>query len=489
MNENELYPPAHDSVNNEVQPGIAISPEVNPAVTPPKKSKSKGIIAIILLLAIIIGLGVFGYMHGYSVKGFRLLTPAKIWDKFYTSDSEKIYNSSFTADYNDPESLDDAGAGFGVVLKNIKVHLEGSTYANLVDTLKPQIDGTIKFTVASGNSSFSSGIDYRALNGNVFYKVGDIPFLSGLMGTENKNVDWVKINLEKAKSQTGEQSNFFQGLSDATFQDKIRQIWLNNRAIKLEKYIGREKIGGVSTLHFQAALDKDATKKAAVETITELATLDKTNNLTDEDKTLLNAAIDQLVRKIEIKELDAWVGVTDQHLYKLHLASNAPSLVSLIKLSTSEAQSFNDNDSMDQKKQQLESLLGKLNFDATFNFDATYSDYGKTRAVEEPAGALDLVGTQDDAKRIADIRQTASALELYFNDNNGYPPSLANLTPAYITVLPSVPTPPGGNCSAEQNNYTYSLIGPTHYTLTFCLGTAIGGYPAGPHTLSEAGVN
>ncbi|HVY67817.1 MAG TPA: type II secretion system protein [Patescibacteria group bacterium] len=117
-----------------------------------------------------------------------------------------------------------------------------------------------------------------------------------------------------------------------------------------------------------------------------------------------------------------------------------------------------------------------------------------------------------DAKRLADVRQLASAFELFFNDKNSYPTSgymgtaavtlsntgmtTAGLVPTYIGLMPVAPTPADGNCGTGAtwgaNDYNYAV--PTgsntvsSYTLTFCLGGAAGSYPAGPHTLTPAGI-
>ncbi|MFQ5661819.1 MAG: type II secretion system protein [Candidatus Paceibacteria bacterium] len=61
-----------------------------------------------------------------------------------------------------------------------------------------------------------------------------------------------------------------------------------------------------------------------------------------------------------------------------------------------------------------------------------------------------------DAKRIAELRQLQTALQLYYEDNQGYPSALteANLvTPRYS---PSIPVPPIG---AGDTAYLYSPIG------------------------------
>ncbi len=108
-----------------------------------------------------------------------------------------------------------------------------------------------------------------------------------------------------------------------------------------------------------------------------------------------------------------------------------------------------------------------------------------------------------DAKRLADVRQIASALELYFNDNNNYPTAgscttpqttgIGCLAPKYIGLIPSAPTPADSNssqsCTTTTNAYTYSA--PTSgatYQLTFCLGDNTGGYQSGSRTLSPAGI-
>lgn len=95
-----------------------------------------------------------------------------------------------------------------------------------------------------------------------------------------------------------------------------------------------------------------------------------------------------------------------------------------------------------------------------------------------------------DAKRLSDVRQLVSALELYFNDYNTYPTAggLDDLVPSYIGLVPTYPTP--DDCGGSINTYNYTASGSTTstYTLTFCLGGNTGGYNAGTHTASEQGI-
>lgn len=100
-----------------------------------------------------------------------------------------------------------------------------------------------------------------------------------------------------------------------------------------------------------------------------------------------------------------------------------------------------------------------------------------------------------DAKRLADVRQLATAFELYFNDNSAYIVQAAagaipaGYAPNYVGAIPTAPTPADGTCTAAQNTYTYtSPAGGATYTLTFCLGAATGGFAAGVHTASQTGI-
>jgi len=89
-----------------------------------------------------------------------------------------------------------------------------------------------------------------------------------------------------------------------------------------------------------------------------------------------------------------------------------------------------------------------------------------------------------DAKRVSDIKQIQTALELYYNDQNGYPAVLNSIvtgTVAYMAALPTNPTPVDTGCTGSV--YTYTSASPNStYTLAYCLGGATGGITAGVHT-------
>lgn len=96
-----------------------------------------------------------------------------------------------------------------------------------------------------------------------------------------------------------------------------------------------------------------------------------------------------------------------------------------------------------------------------------------------------------DAKRLADVRQIASAAELYFDavSPNGYPTSIGALTAqGSLATWPTYPTPANDGTCASTQTYTYASAGSSTYSVGFCLGATTGGITAGLHTLTQAGI-
>ena len=101
-----------------------------------------------------------------------------------------------------------------------------------------------------------------------------------------------------------------------------------------------------------------------------------------------------------------------------------------------------------------------------------------------------------DAKRIANIKQIQTALELYFNDQGQYPSSLnfgqgkiESPSTVYMENLPLAPSPSDGTC-ANDNTYQYSVTGEDNgsYQISFCLGSPTGQLSSGPHCANPGGI-
>ncbi len=111
-----------------------------------------------------------------------------------------------------------------------------------------------------------------------------------------------------------------------------------------------------------------------------------------------------------------------------------------------------------------------------------------------------------DAKRISDVKQIQTALEMYYNDTSDYPET-SSVTPnqtiasANGTFLRQIPTPPtpidGSNCGAVSTvGYTYTKVsatsgsGSASYTLNYCLGATVNNIGGNTmQTATPAGIN
>ncbi len=103
-----------------------------------------------------------------------------------------------------------------------------------------------------------------------------------------------------------------------------------------------------------------------------------------------------------------------------------------------------------------------------------------------------------DAKRIADVKQVQTALELYYNDCSQYPATLATTANngctgvtfgTFMATIPTAPTPPDGSCTTLNNDYIYSSASPYGtYTLAFCLGGTTGELSGGVKSATPAGI-
>jgi uncharacterized protein (TIGR02145 family)/prepilin-type N-terminal cleavage/methylation domain-containing protein len=105
-----------------------------------------------------------------------------------------------------------------------------------------------------------------------------------------------------------------------------------------------------------------------------------------------------------------------------------------------------------------------------------------------------------DAKRVADVKQIQTALELYFNDNDRFPTAAEfnsgsitsqtdNGAVTYMLNVPEAPNPPDGSCSTSTNAFTYSVnTEGTSYTLSYCIGNRTGDLSSGDKCLTRDGM-
>jgi prepilin-type N-terminal cleavage/methylation domain-containing protein len=103
-----------------------------------------------------------------------------------------------------------------------------------------------------------------------------------------------------------------------------------------------------------------------------------------------------------------------------------------------------------------------------------------------------------DARRLADVKQIQTALEMYFNDNGAYPtsttPGSAIISASgtiYMDIVPKPPTPADyTDCGNSAYTYTVTTVNNivNSYQLRYCLGSNTAGIPAGLNTATPSGI-
>ncbi len=104
-----------------------------------------------------------------------------------------------------------------------------------------------------------------------------------------------------------------------------------------------------------------------------------------------------------------------------------------------------------------------------------------------------------NSRRVTDMKQIQTALELRYNEDKNYPPSgsldfgsgqITNeaTTTVYMDKIPSNPQPrDDGTCTDSEYSYDTTDANIT-YSLGYCVSGATGGVSKGDHTATPAGL-
>ena len=105
-----------------------------------------------------------------------------------------------------------------------------------------------------------------------------------------------------------------------------------------------------------------------------------------------------------------------------------------------------------------------------------------------------------DSRRVADVKQVQTALELFFNDKGRYPTasefnygSLYSTTTlgstTYMMQIPAAANPPDGPCSTSTNSFVYTPSADgTTYKISFCVGGKTGTLSSGQACATPGGM-
>lgn len=497
MDQFNVMPPVNQTPSQPMhQPENSTPPPETPNVSgimPEGPGKFKRIInkfrlkyLLIIPVLLILALLVFGYLvvaKGQTKYGEKLQDD--LWKKIITNSSVENKDLELKITYTDTgeylfkpsnfikpfepsakaEDYQDMDSQYSFTVKDPGASIRYAAYQDLSKAENPKIDLELNGVISNNQKDFEGSLALKLLENEGYAKynyntnVEDLLKYLGMGSDSDSDKDrWIQTKNEygiknlrelvqvmtsyKSPESTDEQSKF-----------DYQKLLEEHRLFDIDSLKGVSLMNGKPTLHYSLKLNKAMLQELFSKSLDETLPDDYDSEL----KNFAKEVNDAILEKINVNNYEVWIGVTDRKLYKSVMSIDALSV-------TKTAKYFEDS-------------INDPNNPITKSFRES------TKISQNQA---------KDAKRVADVRQMASALELYFNDNQSYPESKdgqpVGLTPNYLGQVPTSPEPPDGDCDTYYNTYWYTKISPTKYSLSFCLGEQTGGIPAGISTMTEAGI-
>lgn len=431
-----------DEINKELdQLNYETAPVSNvpPANTnlPPRGHKFKIIGLVSAVVAILGGGGYFAYAQFYQ-------SPERIWDTAF-SNYKQIKSGNYAIEFSFKDSVSKltdeeiASGRFGTFSGGeFTVGLTGEGGFVLSPEKLEDSDAQLRGSVwfKSGGFDISYASEIRKMKDNLFFKISDIPALTKLLPQDLQKTEWIKITHNHGDLATP----MTDANNDAEARqiiDQIKALAVNLKPIKLGEVLGTDNIDGEQSIHYSARLDKEEIKKY----------LDSVVKIASKGASGLEGTknqADELIDKMNPKTLEIWIGKQDKQIHQIVAEFEFPSIAGA----------------------------------------ALTQAQAKSR----------------DAKRLADIRQIQTGLELFYNDHSRYPTATNGFpTPndgnkqstfsTYIATPPKAPTPADGRCSKQDNYYIYEqLENGASYKIRFCLGATVSGYNMGIQEATPIGI-
>ncbi|MDD4901758.1 MAG: hypothetical protein PHE24_01345 [Patescibacteria group bacterium] len=330
---------------------------------------------------------------------------------------------------------------------------------------------------------FKLQIDLKKFAQSIYAKAnlalkGDDGILSALPVDSAQFFDkWVRFDLAAATSTDQELSvkeafDKYKAKFELTDEQiaAIKKLLYNSNIVKVTAKLPDEKINGVDTFHYRYSYDKEALIKF-VEAADDVS---KGKLLADVNK----ADWIKQVSEAKFPESEIWIGKKDFLPYQSYFSSTTVSEFAGLKVTV-----------------KSDSTLKLKNFNQPVTVEKPAASVTLAELLENTLGVARAKAR--DAKRVADIKQIQTALELYYDDNGRYPASfdlsgsgsLKSDTATYMYILPANPEPrTDGGCPDENYSYSTDSAG-TSYQLNYCLGGEAAGIPAGPNIATPSGIS
>lgn len=400
----------------------------------------------------------------------------------------------------------------------IKVGLEYSIDGKIDQSDKENIKGESKMKMDIDYSNIILRFDFesKVLGEDIYFKINQIPaplldvFSSELEGR------WWNLNLAEIEEEQGEMekylganSAFSLGLQideerNKEIQQELEAMMKKHNLFEVTEVLTEKNIDGRQCHHYKI----DFNRKAVADFIDELYDFliknteksleDVKNNIeadksinsypfdtaltiNDEMKDKIRNGLKELVKIFKKSDMEVWIDKEDHFLRKAKydFAVDFKDVdIEEIDERIKDAFEIKINGEM-----KYSNINQDLNIEAPIKYESIFS-YLTDRLKEERMKAR-------DARRLSDIKQTQTALELYYINKGAYPDNLEQLSEGqvvYFSNLPENPKPNDNDC-AEDFEYDYQVSADKKdYKLEYCLGNKTANVPAGYNTASSRSI-
>ncbi len=364
-----------------------------------------------------------------------------------------------------------------------------------------EVEQNMYFEADLGDMVFKFDADTIALKEKQYLRMNIVPtFFKFILGTGVKG-KWFEIETtEDEEDDFMEFLNDFFGGDAEEGKEKFDKLVKNiedyldkNDLIVIEERLHDEKVNDVKCYHYATKVDKNTTKeikKMMWDFMKEETFLEELKD--DDEFEDLEDFVEQLDKVISDIDVELWVGKKDFYLHKMKFK---------FKLDFSELEMPEDFDEI------------KLDITADVNGEFEFYDMNKEVIIEEPEDAqsfTEFIEEREEkmmggprkksrnAKRISDVKQMQTAVELYYNDHDKYPKELIpgeslegedEYETRYMYYIPMNPLPSEGECEADFE-YSYQVKDEGQsYELKYCVSEDVAGISEGHHTATPAGIS
>ncbi len=344
---------------------------------------------------------------------------------------------------------------------------------------------------------FNLGLDIRFVNKIVYVRLNniDIPSFGKSKDKEISEItslknQWIKIDIEAlAKSPELKELGLDIKFKEAEKQTelspervkKLEEVFKQARIFKVVKRFSDKTINNIPTYHFKFEFDKNG----IIELIAGISEVmfDKESGEAKMERGEMLKVYSRNFQDIKLPKGEIWIGKKDLLPHKIYFGVR-PKVAVKSELST------------------------------RYDFTLLFKNFNKPVQVDVPANTKsleDIIGPKladarqksRDAKRVADMKQLQTALELYFTEKNDYPPTAViddgdpKNTPLKLSTGNGFSTVASGTTNMEfvpenpQPNgipYVYNRLSPTDFTIDFSLEKGFGNLSAGHHVTTSGGI-